>query len=205
MSQLKDREDIGDGVEYVNRIRNRPLAYGGVAASSAIMLSVIGCMFSVDATAQRNPPTGRTVDVSDWKTFANKAGWSIKYPGNWIVGSCRQCSDPTDANMVTLSNPSTSELIMIEHLIDKPGDQSVEQWLNDVNVSTNLGPIVSQEWVAFGGTRALKVINGRLDTTESENIYLVHDSKTFAIRADPKTFSHSPGLRVLSSFRFANR
>jgi hypothetical protein len=163
------------------------------------MLSIVACtLFGVNATPQQSPPKEQTVDVS-WKTFANKAGWTIQHPGNWKVGSCRQCSDPTDPNVfVTISNPLTKELIMIERLIDKPGDQTVEQWLNNVKVSTDLNPIISQEWISLSGTQALKVVS-----RESENIYVVRGSKTFAIRADPKTFSHPPGQRILSSFRFS--
>src|SRR5438309_465706 len=86
---------------------------------------------------------GDAPDVSRWKTFTNRAGWQIKYPGSWQVGSCRQCSDPTDPNgFVTFYNRSTNESIMIERLIDKPPDQTVEQWLNDVKVTTVLNPVV---------------------------------------------------------------
>ena len=62
---------------------------------------------------------------SKWKTFANRAGWSIKYPRDWRVSSCMECPDPTDPDVfVSFYNPSTKGLIMIEHLIDKPADQA---------------------------------------------------------------------------------
>jgi hypothetical protein len=151
---------------------------------SCVAIFGIGCtLSSVDTAAQRSIHGAQTVDVSRWVTFANRAGWSIKHPANWIVGSCVQCSDPTDPNVfVTISNPSTKELIMIERLVDKPGNQTVEQWLNDVKVSTDLNPIISQEWISLNGTRALKVISS------NESIYLVHDLKTFAVRGIPKRF-----------------
>jgi len=103
-------------------------------------------------------------------------------------------------------NPATKEvLIMIEPVADKPHAQTVEQWRNDVKVATVLSPIASEEWISLSGTRALKVINGTQDSTKSENIYLVHDSKTFAIRAYPNTSSYPVYQRMLSTFRFTNR
>jgi hypothetical protein len=105
-----------------------------------VPLSLIACtLFSVAAIAQAATRADQADDVSRWKTFANRAGWIIKHPRNWQVGSCRSCPDPTDPNVfVTLYNPSTKELIMIEHLIDKPPDQTVEQWLNDILESTEI-------------------------------------------------------------------
>lgn len=142
-------------------------------------------------------------DVSRWKTFANKAGWQIKYPDNWQVGSCRQCTDPTDPDVfVSFYNPATKELIMIEHLIDKPSDRTLQQWLDDIKKTTNLNPIASEEWITVAGTRALKVINRNRDATESENIYIVHGSKTFAIRTERSTPSYKVYERMLSTFRF---
>jgi hypothetical protein len=141
---------------------------------SNVILSLAGsALFSLCLIAQPISPAAQTGDVSHWKTFANRAGWAIKHPGNWQVDSCRQCSDPTDPNVfVTLFDPATKELIIVEHLIDKPSDQTVEQWLNDVKVTTVLNPIVSEEWISLNGTPALKVINRNADSSESENIYI---------------------------------
>jgi hypothetical protein len=122
------------------------------------------------------------------------------------VSSCRGCPDPTDANVfVSFYNSATKELIMIEHLIDKPADQSVEQWLNWISTGQNLNPRVSEEWIILDGTRVLKVINRNSDSTESENIYLVHDSKTFSIQAARNTQSYALYQRMLSTFKFTKR
>jgi hypothetical protein len=155
-------------------------------------------VWSVTLIAQ---PPGKS--DSRWKTFANRAGWTIKHPANWRIGSCTNCSDPADPWVyVTLYNATSDELIMIEHLADKPADRSVEQWLNDVKASTNLNPRVREEWITFSGLRALRVINGSPDSTESENLYFVHDSQTFAIRTQHDGSSRPLVQRILSSFRF---
>src|SRR5881394_2797720 len=136
--------------------------------------ALIGCTLLFAAwNVHGQTRSGNASDVSKWKTFANRAGWSIKYPRDWRVSSCRQCPDPTDPDVfVNFFNPSTKELIMIEHLIDKPADQSVEQWLNHVKATTNFNPRVSEEWISLDGTRALKIINRNSDSSESENIYI---------------------------------
>ncbi len=81
-------------VRSVEAMRLPPLDLVGFGLSIATLI-VVGCtLFSLDATAQPNLPSDQTIDVSRWKTFANKAGWAIKYPRDWQVGSCRQCADP---------------------------------------------------------------------------------------------------------------
>jgi hypothetical protein len=93
--------------------------------------------------------------TTGWKTFANRAGWKISYPSSWRVQSCTQCKDPTDPDVfVSFSSPSTKLMIMIEHLIDKPSDQTVEQWLNDVKKTTVLAPEVSEQWTSLGWRRS---------------------------------------------------
>ena len=174
--------------------------------SSILARSLIVCpLFGFAVIAQPTPPSGKTADVSQWKTFTNRAGWTIKHPSHWQVGSCRQCSDPTDPDVgfVTLYNPSRKELIMIEHLIDKPHDQTVEQWLQKMTMDLN--PFISEEWISLNGTRALKVISRNADSTESENIYVVHGSKTFAIQAQRNMPSYPLYQRMLSTLRFTSR
>ena len=174
--------------------------------SSHGTLSLIGCvLFRLASIAQPASPADQNADVSRWRTFANRAGWTIKHPSSWQVNSCRQCPDPTDPNVfVTLYNPSTKEHIMIAHLIDKPPDQTVEQWLHDVKMMVFI-PLVSEEWIFLNGTRALKVINRRADSTEIEYIYIVHGSKTFAISTNRNTPSYPLYQRMLSTLRFTSR
>lgn len=97
--------------------------------------------------------------------------------------------------MAFFFDPTSKESIMIEPLADKPRDRTLDQWLDDVKATTVVDAIVSQERIFLNGTRALKVIN-----RHTKNVYLVHGSKTFAIRLDPAA---SPVLqRMLSTFKF---
>jgi len=87
---------------------------------------------------------------------------------------------------------------MIEHLVDQPANQTVDAWLHDVARTTVANPQVSEEWTSVGGTKALKVVNRNPDSTESENIYVVRGSRTFAIRMP----SNALCQQILSTFRF---
>jgi hypothetical protein len=153
-------------------------------------------------TSNASPPGVQTADISKWKTFANRAGWSIKYPREWQVGSCVQCSDPTDPDViVAFLDPATKALVMVQHLKDKPSDQTVDEWLNDVKATVNLSPRISEKWILLDGTRALKVITQGGDSTH-ENIHVVQDSRTFYISFQSGTPSESLCRKILSTFRF---
>jgi hypothetical protein len=139
-----------------------------------------------------------------WKTFVNRAGWKISYPSQWQVGSCHQCSDPTDPNVfVTFFEPSTKAMVTIEPLADKPADEDAEPWLKKVSRDTVLSPQISEEWIVLNHRKALRVINGNLNATSSENIYVLYGRKTFAIRTDRNTPSYATYQRMLSTLNFA--
>jgi hypothetical protein len=62
-----------------------------------------------------------------WKVFSNRAGWSIDYPSDWTISSCRSCKDPTAPEVfVDFSPPTDSDSgwVMIEHLPDKPNNRA---------------------------------------------------------------------------------
>jgi len=138
-------------------------------------------------------------EVSGWKAFTSRAGWQIKYPPGWDIGSCVQCTDPAAPDtFVMFSEPATKRVLMIEPLADKPAGQNLDDWLHDVGRSTNLNPAVREEWTSLDGVRALKIVTRSPDNTESENIYVVKGTATFAVRTDV-----SPALRLMiSTFKF---
>lgn len=175
-------------------------------STKSFLLTIGSMVIATISVAQQSPSASQPVNTSRWRTFTNRAGWSIKYPNKWRIASCRSCSDPTDPKVfVTFENPSTKELIMIEHLADKPPDQNAEQWLNSIKTATNLNPPVSEDWILIDGTRSLKVINRNPDSSESENVYTVRGSQTFAIRAKLNTPSYALYEKMLSTLKFTNR
>jgi hypothetical protein len=175
----------------------------GLKCKNFVRLVVLGAVW----LAQAASPPDQPGDVSKWASFVNRAGWSIKYPSNFRVGSCRQCPDPASPNVfVTFSDPSTAESIMIERLADKPADQTVDKWLQESSHDTVANLRVNDEWIYLDGMPALKVKNRKPDSGESESVYIVNGSKTFAIRAS-STQTRSFYLlyrQMLSTFRFAD-
>lgn len=103
---------------------------------------------------------------------------------------------------MTIFEPFTKTMIMIEHLIDKPVDEDVEPWLKEVSRDTVLNPQISEEWIVLDHRKALRVTNGNLDSTSSENIYVLDGKKTFAIRASRNDPSYATYQRMLSTFKF---
>jgi hypothetical protein len=166
----------------------------------SLTVFVVNCtLLIVAATAQSD----KADDVSRWKTFFNRAGWSIKYPRNWKVNNCHSCPDPTAPNVfVFFDNPKTDESVMVDQFVDKPGGQGAEQWLKETSVTTNLNPQVGTEWMNLAGERALKVITRNRDSKECDTYYVTHASKTFAIRIDRNTPSYQLYIRMLSTFKF---
>ncbi|MGA2273938.1 MAG: hypothetical protein ABSH00_10320 [Bryobacteraceae bacterium] len=145
---------------------------------------------------------------SDWTTFTSMAGWTIKYPPAWQVGSCNSCRDPHAADVfVSFFDPATGGTIMIKRLKNKPADQSVARWLNDVKQVAVVNPRVMERWITLDGARALRVETRNPDSTESENIYIVDGSRTFFIQASPiqNMSFYRLYARMLSTLRFANR
>jgi len=147
-----------------------------------------------------------------WKTFTNRAGWSIQYPANWRVGSCHSCTDPAEGNVfVTFSNPDrATDSVMIEHLRAKPADKDASQWLQELGKrNTRTGT----EELLIDGMPALKVRNRNLTGRESESVYVIRDSATFEITI----YDDNVGERIqdmsiypiyqhmLSTFRFTQK
>jgi hypothetical protein len=93
---------------------------------------------------------------------------------------------------------------MVEHLIDKPNDQTVDHWLNDVKATANLSPRISEERTVVDGAPALRVITGSADS-KFGNIYAIHGASTFYISFDQRTPAYALCRRIISTFRFKRR
>jgi hypothetical protein len=143
---------------------------------------------------------------SHWKTFSNQAGWSIKHPPSWQLSSCVNCSNLTDPWVfVAFRDPLTDNSVTIDHMADKPAQETTEQWLDEVSHAGNLNPVLSRDWVIVDGLRALKVNNRNTSTSaEMESVYIVRDRDTFSIMAlDIRNTSfYALYQKMLSTFKF---
>jgi hypothetical protein len=120
-----------------------------------------------------------------WKTFANRAGWSVSYPGNWSVESCKTCTDPTAPEVfVNFFPPPEMEAegsVMIEPLADKPADISVDAWLEQLPTRANHNPLRRETRVMLNGTPALQVRYRTDAGDDKEAVYVVSGVRTFEI------------------------
>ena len=139
------------------------------------MLFVVAGFLPIAQSAQ--PP---------WKTFSNRAGWSMNYPGDWTVASSHSCSDPTAPEVyVDFFPPKKREagFVMVEHLADKPSTMTVDEWLNDLKKTANQNPLLTEERFTLNGLPALRVRyrNPSDGGQEMEAVYVVSRVQTFSI------------------------
>ena len=121
-----------------------------------------------------------------WKSFSNRAGWSIGYPADWTIASCKSCSDPAAPEVFVDFFPPRERgagWVMIEHLAEKPSSMSADDWLADIKRTANQNPQLSEERFALDGLPALKVRyrNPSGGGYEMETVYVVSGAQTFAI------------------------
>jgi len=145
-------------------------------------------------------------NVSGWKTFSNRAGWSIKHPRNQRPFSCRSCPDTTDPDVyVSFFARSSDNGVMVEHLIDKPARKTIDQWMDELIYTANLNSILEKEWITVSNLRALKVRYRNVPTSvEMEVVYVVRGNDTFSITASDIRNASFYGMyrQMLSTFQF---
>ena len=127
-------------------------------------------------------------EIKDWKLFSNRSGWSIKHPADWKIGSCQNCSDPTDPKVFVdffprATNNSDEGWLQVSHVVDKPANKSIDEWLVGLKTTLNLNPILKEEKITINNLPALKVRyrNPYAGGQESETVYLVSGSQTFTV------------------------
>ena len=149
-----------------------------------------------------------------WKVFSNRSGWSVDYPSDWKVGSCRSCKDPTAPEVFVDFFPpmgSDSGLVMIEQLADKPSGMAVDSWLEELKQTANLNPRLKEQRFTVHDLPALSVRyrNPYNGGEEMESVYVVSGTRTFGIQFDgekpgislEKFGNYSIFLQMVKSFR----
>jgi hypothetical protein len=136
--------------------------------------------------------------ASGWKTFSNRAGWSIDYPPDWRVSSCKNCSDPADPNVFVDFFPPDSDQgwLMIDHLMDKPKSMSVDGWFKKMEQMANPNPIIHETKLTLDHVPALSVEyrNSSNGGYETNVVYVISGLQTFSISFT----ANKPGVRLES-------
>jgi hypothetical protein len=130
-----------------------------------------------------------------WKVFTSRAGWSINYPSEWKIGSCKSCPDPTAPDVFVDFLPpkdKNSGWVMVEHLAGKPSSTTVDAWFTEIKRTANLNPRLAEQRFMLDDLPALKVRyrNPSCGGHEMEEVYVVSGSRTFSITFD----GEKPGL-----------
>lgn len=168
----------------------------GIAAALLLLLGGAG------GTARGQAPRS-------WKSFSNRAGWSMRYPADWTVGSCRACEDPSAPNVYVEFSPPGSDAgawVTVDHVEDRPADQTPEAWLR--KLARTGAAVVAERWLTLDSLPALEVRYRAQDSSEFVTTYVVAGTQTFSIElanARPGAVERVPRWatyrRMLSSFR----
>jgi hypothetical protein len=152
-----------------------------------------------------------------WKTFSNRAGWSVRYPASWKISSCMNCPDPTAPDVfVDFFSPKFGDhfgLVMIQHLASKPARMSVDAWFADVKQTADQNPIIEEHRFSLNHLPALKVRyrNPSYGGSEIDTVYVLAGSQTFEIsfsgdkpdqRLVEKLKNYPTYLKMVESFKF---
>jgi hypothetical protein len=140
-----------------------------------------------------------------WKTFSNRAGWSIAYPADWSIGSCRSCLDPTAPDVYVDFFPpnkrGAGSSVMVQHLSDQPSNVTLDRWFAEIKRTANQNAQVSEERVSLDGRAALKVRyrNPNNGGYGMEAVYVVAHGQTFSI--DFSGEAGGPALEPLENYK----
>ena len=176
----------------------------------------LGVCTSTTCLGSQAEPTFQAETISSWRTLHSRTGWSIQYPSSWTTWSCHNCPDSTASGVyVTFGVLSTDDgTVMVYPLADKPEDQSVPHWLDEVKRSANLNPIFNEQPVSVNGLPGLRVrYKSTSPDIEMDVTYLVAGSKTYEISFDRgsqgKRLEDLPNYdvyrRMVETFRVVNR
>jgi len=155
----------------------------------ATVVSLAMTLMGIGATAQLAQP---------WKTFANRGGWSVSYPADWRIASCKSCKDPAAPGVFVDFFPrdmKTAEgWVMVEPLADKPSSESVNAWLTEVSMTNNVNLQIHEGTLTLNGLPALKVRYRTGTGEEMETVYMVSGSQTFAVTFSCDLTGKRPGI-----------
>jgi hypothetical protein len=152
--------------------------------------------------------------ASDWKSFGNRTGWSIQYPADWKLASCRNCQDFTAPGVFVHFLPAGGSVaegsVMVEQLKAKPENVSVDAWFRELKTSANQNPEKGEETFTVSGFPALRVRYRNVAVgIEMEETFVVSGRQTYSIGFSSEKsgvpleqlHNYSIYMRMVRSFR----
>lgn len=163
--------------------------------------------------------TPTTTPSASWKMYTNtKYGYSINYPSEYRIGSCRVCFDLSTADFITLDPPQKDGYggIMISHLRDRKSGESLEEYLEDIS-GVDANPVVqgSKNRFKLNGYEALVTVTKNYGY-ENKNVFVTNGGSVIHFRFSGVTSPSNKGIsladyknldifnKILSTFRFSN-
>jgi hypothetical protein len=148
----------------------------------AILFTVALALLLVGASLSR-------AQNEKWKSFSNRAGWSISYPPDWRIDECKSCPDPKDPDSYVDFVPpaekdSEQGWLKVERLGGRPPGMSMDDWFEDIKHLENLTPEDDKEMrITLNGLSAQKVRyhNPNDANNELEVVYVLHGLQTFSL------------------------
>ncbi len=124
-----------------------------------------------------------------WKSFSNRAGWSISYPPDWKIDACKSCPDPKDPDAYVDFVPPTEKdseqgWLKVERLGGRPPGMSMDEWFADIKQQENLIPEDDKDLrISLNGLVALKARyhNPKDGNNEIEVVYVLHGLQSFSL------------------------
>jgi hypothetical protein len=140
---------------------------------------------------------------SEWKLFKSRGGWSISYPKQWEISSCRSCKDPTAPGVFVDFFPPgmrTDEgWVMVGPLQDKPSGMTTDDdWLGKISKTNNVNKQIAEEKVRLNRIPALKVRYRTENREEMESVYLAVGSRTFVVNFTSDLSANRSGVPLES-------
>jgi hypothetical protein len=124
-----------------------------------------------------------------WKSFSNRAGWTISYPPDWRIDICKSCPDPRDpeasVNFVPPAEKDTEQgWLKVERLGGRPPGMSIDDWFADIKQSESLIPEEDKDLrITLNDLPALKVRfhNPKDANNEIEVVYVLNALQTYSL------------------------
>jgi hypothetical protein len=124
-----------------------------------------------------------------WKSFSNRAGWTITYPPDWHIDICKSCPDPKDpeayVNFVPPAEKDSEQgWLKVERLGGRPPGMGIDDWFADIKQSENLIPEEDKDLrITLNDLPALKVRfhNPKDADNEIEVVYVLNALQTYSL------------------------